>query len=128
MIDTIAAYGDGPDWATVCELSDTRARESLQSITKEDSCEAAYGQLERNQAGLVEGQKAPIDDFAALLAEYEVGEATLTDDGAEVELTGPAGPATSFLMLEGGELKVSELFVTPDASTPGSFSLPDNTN
>ncbi len=128
VIDTIAAYADGPDWAAVCKLADARAHEALQKLTKEDSCEAAYVHLERKQEGLVEGHKHPIDDFAKLLAEYDVGEATLTDEGAEVKLTGPAGPATSYLVLEDGTLKVSELFVTPDAATPGSFSFPDEAN
>jgi hypothetical protein len=127
VIETIAAYGNGPDWEAVCELADERAHSALESVTETEDCVAAYEKLYRRQGKLVEGSKAPIDDFAALLQEYEVGEAELTDDGAEVELSGPAGPATSFLVLEDDELKVRELFVTPDAVTdPGGFTFPDD--
>lgn len=52
------------------------------------------------------------------LADYQVGEATLTDTGAQVVLDGPEEAAT-LLVDEDGELKASELFVTPDANTPG---------
>ncbi len=128
VIGTIAAYANGPDWAAVCELADARTHEALQGGTKQDSCEAAYEQIEANQQDFLAGSEHPIDDFARLLQEYDVGEATLTDDGAEVKLSGPSGPATSYLVLEDGSFKVSELFVTPDAAAPGSFKLPNEGN
>jgi hypothetical protein len=128
VIGTIAAYGDGPDWEAVCDLADERSHTALQEVTGADSCPAAYEEVYRRQEEITEKGENPIDQFAALLQEYEVGEAELTDEGAEVELTGPAGPATSFLVEEDGGAKVSELFVTPDAAAnPGGFALPDDT-
>ena len=124
VTEMIAAYQDGPDWAAVCDLSDQRALDSITEATGQDDCPAAYEFIEQNQSDLVQGQKNPVDDFAALLDSYEVGEAELTDEGATVTLEGDS-PATSRLVVEDGEFKVSELFVTPDASTPGSFSAPE---
>ena len=127
VIDMIAAYQDGPDWAAVCELSDQRAIDSITEVTGEDDCTAGYEFIEENQGDLVQGDKTPITDFAELLGTYEVGDAELTDEGATVKLEGKS-PATSRVVDEDGEWKVSELFVTPDAATPGSFELPQQGN
>lgn len=122
VTDMIAAYQDGPDWAAVCDLSDQRAIDSITEVTGQDDCTAGYEFIEKNQADLTEGTKNPVTDFAALLGTYEVGDAKITDEGATVKLEGKS-PATSRLVVEDGEFKVSELFVTPDAATPGSFDL-----
>jgi hypothetical protein len=121
VIDTIAAYDDR-DFDTVCDLLDERGQKSIVTVAKTDTCPEAYKALFADERHFG-GPGKPFTTFADTLQKYQVGDATLTDAGAEVALTaGPQGPATSFLVDQDGELKVSELFVTPDANTnPGQF-------
>lgn len=125
VLDLIAAFQDG-DYETACAVQDQRVNESIISLTKKDTCAKGYEKLFANQAKLGgEPGERPFDEFLKLLDDYEVGEATLEgEEGAlsgQVLLEGPE-EAASLVVEEDGEIKVSELFVTPDANTnPGSF-------
>jgi hypothetical protein len=115
--DAIAAM-KAKDFETFCELSTQEVNEAIATVAKTDTCAEGYPVLFEKQGGFGEG-KHPFDDFIDSLADYEVGEATATDTGAQVKLNGPQDAAT-LLEDEDGELKVSELFVTPNANSPGT--------
>jgi hypothetical protein len=106
-------------------VQDQRANEGVTKLAKTDTCPEAYVELFKNQSDFAGVPGKPFDDFVDQLGDYEVGAATVPsevgDFAAEVALEGPIEGVRSFLVEEDGELKVSELFVTPDAGTnPGA--------
>lgn len=114
----IQAFIDG-DYERVCELGDARGRESIAQTADTETCAEGYEELFRRQQDFSENEGKPFDDFVEMLEEYEAGEVTEVefDDSPisyEVKLVGPE-EASAFLVEEDGEVKVSELFVTPDA-------------
>ena len=115
--DAIAALQDH-DFETFCDLSTQEVNESIATVAKTDTCAEGYPVLFRKQGGFGEGKNA-FDEFVDSLSDYEVGEAKITDTGAQVMLDGPEDAAT-LLENEDGEFKVSELFVTPNANSPGT--------
>jgi len=118
--DAIAAM-KAQDFETFCELSTQEVNDSVASLAKTDTCAEGYPVLFHKQGDFGEGKHA-FDDFVDSLSDYEVGEATVTDAGAQVKLDGPLD-AMTLLEDEDGQLKVSELFVTPNANAnPGQFA------
>jgi hypothetical protein len=125
VIDTIVAFEAG-DYQAMCDLQNERVNTSIAEITKTDTCPEGYEKLFSNQkefGGVGATSATPFDDFVEQLGDYEVGEATLSEeDGTlqgEVALDGPE-EALSLVVEEDGEMKVSELFVTPEANTPST--------
>ncbi len=121
----IAAFQDG-DFELVCETLDERGNESIITISKQDTCAEGYEELFSRQRAFGGVAGKPFDDFVDQLGDYEVGPATVpgaADFAAEVSLEGPIEGVKSFLVEEDGELKVSELFVTPDAATSPESGL-----
>ena len=122
VTDTIAAFEAG-DYQAMCDLQTKRVNTSIAEITKTDTCPEGYEKLFNNQTefgGVGATSATPFDDFVEQLGDYEVGEATSQEDGAfQVALDGPQ-EAWSLVVDEDGELKVSELFATPEANTPST--------
>ena len=123
VTETIAAYEAG-DYEAMCELQDARVTKSITSIAKTDTCAEGYEKIFNNQkafGGVGATSDHPFDDFVDQLGDYEVGEATINEDEdpitGEVALDGPED-AVSVVVQEDGVMKVSELFVTPDANNP----------
>lgn len=110
VIDAIDAY-DRRDFEELCELSSSEINESIPQATDQDDCPSGYEELFRRQDEL-EGKGRPFDEFVETLTNTEVGDATLSEDGATVALESPDGPATSYLLSEDGELKVQELYLS----------------
>jgi hypothetical protein len=110
VADGIDAY-DRRDFEALCELSSQEINESIPQLAETKDCPSGYEELFRRQNRL-EGEGRPFDEYVEMLTETEIGEATLTDDGATVDLDSPKGPAKSFLIVEDGELKIQELFLS----------------
>ncbi len=73
-----------------------------------DTCEQGYVEAFRRQDKI---EDRPLDAYVEMLGKTEVGEAALTDDRRYRDAREPStGPARSYLIDEGGELKVQELF------------------
>ncbi|MFI5025165.1 MAG: hypothetical protein ACHQCI_00225 [Solirubrobacterales bacterium] len=119
--DMIAAYR-AKDFEQVCELTDERGNDSIETITKQDTCAEGYEELFKRQSAFAGVPGKPFDDYLDTLGQYEVGDVEVQDDGSiHVLLEGPIDGVFSLVVEEDGELKVSELFVTPSAAaSPGS--------
>lgn len=117
--DALAAFA-AEDYEAMCDLQDQRANDTVIEISKQDTCPEGYAEIFEKQSDFTPEGGQPFDEFISALDDYEAGEVTFLEEGemaAEVELVGPE-VASSFLRDEDGELKVSELFVTPDANLP----------
>jgi hypothetical protein len=118
--DTLAAYVD-KDFEAMCELQDQVVNESIAEAGKADTCAEGYENIFKEQADFTaQGQGQPFDDFIKQLDGYEAGAVTFPESGprdAEVALEGPK-EATTLLVEEEGEFKVSELFVTANPNAP----------
>ena len=117
--DALAAFAD-KDFEEMCELQDQRANDAITELGKADTCAEGYEVIFAKQGEFVLEGGQPFDEFIAQLTDYEAGEVTFVDEesyAAEVELVGPK-TASSFLADEDGELKVMELFVTPNPNEP----------
>ena len=111
VMDAIAAWQE-EDYATLCELSSEEINTAIPKAMSTDTCEQGYAEAFRRQDKM---EDRPLDAYVEMLGKTEVGNATLTDTGATVDLASPDGLARSYLIDEAGKLKVQELFLLENA-------------